>query len=68
MIYRIKKYKRGYVVEIQKSKNYFFFKKQYWTHYISVAGIEEMPWYHISKEHAMSSLLDKIKWNTLANS
>ena len=68
MKFRIKKYKLGYVVEVQKFRNYFFYKKEYWEHYISVAGIDYLPWYHMTKEMAMMSLLDKIKWNTIANS
>ena len=68
MKFRIKKYNKGYVVEIQKVKNYLIFKRNYWTHYISVAGISEMPWYHKTEDYAMMSLLDKIKWNTIANS
>ena len=68
MKFRIKKYKRGYVVEIQKVRNYLLFKKYYWMHYISVSGIDSMPWYHKTEDYAMMNLLDKIKWNTIANS
>lgn len=68
MKFRIKKYKKGYVVEIQKVKNYIIFKKYYWTHYISVSGIDSLPWYHKNKDNAMMNLLDQIKWNTIANS
>ena len=68
MKFRIKKYKKGYVVEIQKVKNYIIFKRYYWTHYISVSGIDSMPWYHKNKDYAMMNLLDQIKWNTIANS
>lgn len=38
---RIKKYPRGYVVEIKKKK---WWGKEYWVHIISVAGMEDTPW------------------------
>lgn len=64
---RIKKYPRGWVVEIQKEKG-FLFKTKYWTHFISVAGIESMPWYFQSREFAEKEMLFKIRWQTLDNS
>ena len=39
--FRIKKYPRGYVVEIKNKK---WWGKEYWVHIISVAGMEDEPW------------------------
>lgn len=64
---RIRKYRKGWVVEIQKTKG-FIFKTKYWIHFISVAGIESMPWYFHSEESAMREMLNKIKWDTIRNS
>ena len=61
-MYRIKKYPRGYVVEIKKKR---WYGKKYWTHFVSVAGIEEMPWHHETFDFAMMNLLDKIKWGAM---
>ena len=63
--YRIKKYKKGYVVEVYKSKWYFY---KYWTHFISVSGITEEPWYFSTYDHAERGLINEIKWNTAKNS
>ena len=65
--FRIRKYPRGFVVEIQREKGWLF-KKKYWTHYISVAGIESMPWYFKQRDSALAELLLKVKYETLENS
>jgi len=65
MKFRIKKYPKGCVVEIQKTK---WYGKKYWTHFISVAGIESIPWHHSTPEFAMDSLLYEIKTQTIRNS
>ena len=65
MKFRIKKYPKGWVVEVQKTK---WYGKKYWTHFISVAGIASMPWYHLTPEFAMNSLLYEIKIRTIAES
>ncbi len=66
-MFRIKKYPRGWVVEIQKEKG-FLFKKKYWTHFISVSGIESRPWYFSNRKTAADELLQKIKYETFNNS
>ena len=68
MEFRIKKYKSGYVVEVQKVKNYILFKKYYWTHYISAAGLETVAWHHSEYKYAMMNLLDKVEKETNKNS
>lgn len=65
MKFRIKKYDKGYVVEVQKRK---WYGKKYWTHYISVSGIKSMPWYYSSYEYAEMGLLDAVKQSTFYNS
>jgi len=57
--FRIKKHTKGWVVEVQKRK---WYGVKYWTHFISVAGIESQPWYHPTFDLAMMSLLDEIKF------
>jgi hypothetical protein len=64
-IFRIKKYDKGFVVEIRKQK---WWGKKYWTHFISVSGIESMPWFHSTFDFAMTNLLDEIKYRTIRNS
>lgn len=66
--FRIKKYQNGWAVEIEKERNFILFKRRSWVHFISVAGIESMPWYFKSKETAMQELLSAIRWDTLVNS
>ena len=65
MNYRIKKYEKGFVVEVQKTT---WHGKKYWTHFISVAGISSEPWFHSSYEYAEMNLLNEIKWQTIRNS
>ncbi|GAB2539913.1 hypothetical protein [Rufibacter soli] len=65
--FRIKKYPKGYVVEVERERGRFF-KKKYWEHYIAVSGIDALPWYHSSFEAAMSNLLFEVKRHTLENS
>lgn len=65
MKFRIKEYPRGFVVEIQKRK---WYGKKYWTHFISVAGMGDKPWYHLNYDYAEKNLLDEIKWQTAINS
>lgn len=68
MEFRIKEYPRGFVVEVKKRYSNWFITKYRWTHFISVAGIEDEPWYHSSYKYAEMNLLDKIKWDTQSNS
>jgi hypothetical protein len=65
MNYRIKKYEKGFVVEVQKTN---WYGRKYWTHFISVAGISSEPWFHSSYEYAEMNLLNEIKWQTIRNS
>ena len=65
MNYRIKRYKKGFVVEVQKKR---WYGKKYWTHFISVSGISSEPWFHSSYEYAEKNLLNEIKWQTIKNS
>ena len=67
-MYRIIKKERGFVVEIRKTKSNLFRTKTFWTHFISVAGIESMPWHFSTKDYALDALLFKIKCDTLENS
>ena len=64
-MYRIKKYEKGWVVETQKKK---WYGAKYWTHFVSVSGINSQPWYSSSYEFAEKNLLDKIILNTIINS
>lgn len=62
---RIKKYQKGYVVEIQKSKCTLFGLKNYWTHLISVSGMSDKPWYYSSEEIAISEAIKFFNWDLL---
>lgn len=46
---RIKEYPLGYVAQVQRS----IFGFKYWTHLISVAGIDSKPWYFKSTEETI---------------
>ena len=61
MNYRIRKYNRGWAVEVQKEKGWWLWKKIYYAPYITVAGIDDEPWYFKSKGAAERELLNKIK-------
>ena len=64
-MFRIKKYPKGYVVEVQKTR---WWGKKYWTHFVAVSGIPSDPWFHVNYEHAETGLLREIKWSTIKNS
>lgn len=66
--FRIRAHPRGYIVEIKKVKKSWFRTKEYWTHFISVSGISEMPWYYNDFDIAMECLLFKLKCDTIINS
>jgi hypothetical protein len=57
---RIKKYPKGWVVEIQKKK---WWGKKYWIHIESVSGIESQPWYFSSMEIAVEEASKHFKWD-----
>ena len=65
MEFRIKEYNSGFVVEIQKRT---WYGRKYWTHYISVRGINSMPWHHSTYDFAMDNLLSEIRTQTVLNS
>ena len=65
IMFRIKKYDKGFVVEVQKSK---WYGKKYWTHFISIAGLANLPFYFSTYDGAMSETLKDIKWQTIINS
>ncbi len=63
MDFRIKEYPKGFVVEIQKKT---WYGKRYWTHFIFDPDVLYGPWYHESHEAAMDSLLNRVRWDTVA--
>lgn len=63
-MFRIKKYPKGFVVEIEKRK---WWGKKYWTHFISVAGINIMPWYYKTFDAAIQGLQDEVKYQAYRN-
>lgn len=65
--FRIVKTKKGYRVDIQKSKWAFFGLRKYWTHFISYSGLAEQPFYYSTFEMAMIEMLKEIQWEVLAN-
>lgn len=62
---RVKKYPKGYSVEIQKSKWTLFGLKKYWIHLISVSGMRDKAWYYSSEEIAISEAVKFFKWDLL---
>jgi len=63
-MFRIKKYPKGWVVEIQKRK---WYGKKYWTHFVNVSGIESQPWYFKTFDYAMMGLVDEVKYQVNRN-
>lgn len=63
-IFRIRKHPRGYVVEIKKRT---WYGRVYWTHFISVAGIPDEPWYYSTFDYAVSGLQDEVKFQAWRN-
>jgi len=59
-MFRIKKYDKGFVVEHLIKRCW---RKNYWTHFISVTGISSEPWYHKSHDSAETNMLNKIMWD-----
>lgn len=62
--FRIKEYPKGFVVEYYR-KTLFGGK---WIHYISVAGIDDQPWYYSSFEMALDDMAIIIQRWTVRNS
>jgi len=56
---RVKKYKKGYVIERRKGLR--------WVHIISVSGIESEPWYYKTKEMAISEAKKYLECDLLSN-
>lgn len=67
MRFRIQKYQKGYVVEVEQITG-LIFKRKRWVHFVSVAGMPDEPWYHSSFDYAMMNLLDEVRWQTLRDS
>lgn len=63
-MFRIKRYTKGWVVEIQKTK---WYGKKYWTHFISVSGIKSEPWHFSTFELAVIGLQDEVKYQAFRN-
>jgi hypothetical protein len=63
--FRIVKTKKGYRVDIQKSRWTLFGLKTYWTHYISWSGMSDKPYYYKDYISAMEAMFQEIKWDVL---
>ena len=63
-MFRIKKHRKGWVVEIQKTK---WYGKKYWTHFVSVSGISSQAWYFSTYDNAMKGLIDEVKFQAMRN-
>lgn len=55
---RLKKYPKGFIVEIKK-RHWLGFS--YWTHYTHAAGLKTIPWYSKTPELAIMSAVDEFK-------
>ena len=63
--FRIKKYKKGYLVEVLKRKRKFlFWNEYYYTHYISYTGLPKEPFYFQNYKSAKSHFLKEVLFNT----
>jgi hypothetical protein len=59
---RMHKYPKGWVVEIQKTT---WYGRRYWTHLVSVAGIESEPWYFSSYDFALTEATKYFRWDLM---
>lgn len=66
-MYRITKTKRGFAIEIKCAKWTLFGIKYNWSICSFYRGTSE-PFYFITKESAMNSLLTDVKFSTIENS
>ena len=64
MKFRIKEYKKGFIVQVQKT-NWLGLSK--WIPFITYYGLREV-YYHSSYSFAEKNLLDSVKWDTARNS
>ena len=61
---RVKKYPKGYAVEIQLKK---WWGRKYWTHIVSVSGMSDVPWYYSTQEIAISEATKYFNWDLIIN-
>lgn len=59
MKFRIKKYKKGWIVEYRKP--IWFGLKHKWIHVTSYTGLPDNPFYYPTPERARKGALDQIK-------
>jgi hypothetical protein len=59
---RVKYYHKGWVIEIQKQT---WYGRRYWTHIVSVAGIESLPWHFNSFTDALEETTNYFKWDLI---
>jgi len=63
MNFRIKKYDKGFVVEVQKA-GWF---RMHWDSFINWSGSDD-PFHFNKYEGAEGALLNEVKWKTIQNS
>lgn len=66
--FRIIKYHKGWVVELEKPYWTLFGIKKKWVHFISTTGLPNEPWHFSSKEFAENNLMKRIELDTIINS
>ena len=66
---RVKKYSKGYSVEIEKENTFLlFWKTKYWIHIESVSGMSDKAWFYSTKEIAIEEAAKHFKWDLIHNS
>jgi hypothetical protein len=63
--FRIKKYGAGWVSEIRKPIWTLFGIRYKWTHFISVSGMSDKPWFFRDRKFAEEETLKFIKWQLI---
>ena len=58
----VHQYAKGWVVEIQVNT---WYGRKYWIHIESVSGMENEPWYYLTKEQAIEQAVKHFKWDLL---
>ena len=65
---RVKKYAKGYSVEIEQTKRFLFWTKKQWIHIEAWSGLHHEPFYFKTKEFAIEEASQHFKWDLIINS
>ena len=62
---RVKKYPKGYSVEIQKQT---WYGRKYWVHVFCYMGMPNIPFYFATADRAISNFTREARWKIISES